>query len=473
MTPSPLLPLLTIIVGATTVLHATRARRGPLLTPITTTMFILVSIFGFRPLFAIADDMHRFYGIDVKDHFNAAARIGFVAVTALSLGYFLSSHRTAPTDDLSPRADRAPVAFLRMWPSAIVALGMVAGWMVMVAAYGGGVGFVVELFRGRSPDTQAGVQGMPIVVSTLPTSATIVVAAARIQTERTRRLWRGELLAFWATVAVSCIPPLALGNRRFLLPSVLAVGLALCLPKWDRRVALRTAVLSGMALLVLVTIPYVRSEGSRRESDDFIGAVKNYVGDEGVTGAFGQYFLSYDTEMFGYVSYLDQHLGNDLDHGYGRWAFGDLALAPLPATMVDSLGLQSRSDEVMASALREGCTTRSCPVPSLPGVLLSDFGELGVAVGLFLVGLLFARFDRGLRDAGGARLVAWLTLGGAAPALMRGNTVNQLWLTANIYLGAALAMWAWARLFPASVARPLVDHAAADERVLAAAGGHE
>ena len=425
----------TILVGVVSLVAATRGRRGPLVSPFSTCMFVLVSVFGIRPVLMAADDQFVFYGIDVRDGFDKATQIGLLAVVCLAGAYFTYGTRTVRSVDV---VDAEPT--LSIERSAKIGLVLTGLWLAAMAAAGGGVGFVTVLFTGRNAATRAAIEGLPNLISALPTAAAVLVSATRIETQRHRPLTRSETTWFWLTTAVTLLPPLALGTRRFLLPSVIAVALAICVPKWRQRVPLRTAALGVLSFLVLIAIPFVRSTGSRTGRTDVVGAIGDFFGREGLSGALNRYFLSYDTEMFGYVSLLSSRLGSQIRYGHGRWLFGDLALSPLPHGLVTKLGTQLRSDEILTQTFGTSCLRGVCPVPSLPGVLLSDFGVIGVGLGMIAVGFLCARFEREMPRSRGTRLLFLLTVGSFAPVLIRGNSPNLLWISMNVFL-IALAAW--------------------------------
>jgi hypothetical protein len=427
------IPWVTTIIGVIAVVLATRGRRGPLVSPFSTCVLVLVSIFGIRPLVMVQQDVFTFYGRDVRAGYDAAALVGLVAVLAIVVGYFTFRSPTAPQ---VPQAvmDRARQRSGMLQDSIRVAPLLLLMWFLVMIASGGGLTFLSVLFAGRSAESRAALENLPVLVSALPTCAGVLIAAARVETERIRALTRRETIWFWVISIGALVPPLAQGTRRFLLPSLIALTIAVAVPAWNKRVQLRTVLAAAGAFLFLVAVPFVRSAGSRRGRTDLLGAIGDFFGNEGLSGALTRYFLSFDTEMFGYISYLSTRLGNDLSYTAGSWLFGDLVLAPVPFRVLEGMGVNSQSDMLLIDQFGTGCLRGSCPVPSLPGVLLTDFGVVGVGIGMLVVGMVFARFDANLLRASGSRLIVLLTLGGFAPVLMRGNTPNLMWLALNVVI---------------------------------------
>ena len=193
MTLAAIVALLTALIGIGSVVAATLLQRGPLLGPFSTSMAVLVSIFGIRPLLEIQLGVHVFYGHDVTNGVRGATMVGFVAVVCCAIGY-VSRRRparpfvadTSSTESLLPAARAAAV--------------LIALWLAAMVYVGGGVHFLSILFSGRNAATRRALQGVPVLVSTLPTAAAILVAVHRIRIERVRPLLRVERVAFAAVV---------------------------------------------------------------------------------------------------------------------------------------------------------------------------------------------------------------------------------------------------------------------------------
>ena len=80
-------PILSVLMGAVALLIVSGGRRGALVSPFSTCVFILVSIFGVRPLLMLEERNFEFYGIDVITGFNSAAFLGALSIALLVVGY--------------------------------------------------------------------------------------------------------------------------------------------------------------------------------------------------------------------------------------------------------------------------------------------------------------------------------------------------------------------------------------------------
>ena len=419
--PSALWPVLSLVCGLLAWAVGTRGRRGDVLSPFSITLLVLISIYAVRPLFMLHDRDFEFYGLDVVTGFDQAAFVGFAGILALSAGYFFPSRaRTAPS------RTAAPAPGYSMYRAGLVGTGLVLAWLVANIVKGGSIGFLTQVFAGRSASTGAALAGLPVVVAAFPVASALLVATVRILIERQRRLRATERIAFWSVVVLAVLPALGQGGRRFLLPCLVASIVATTAPSYGRVVRPRLAVAAFVAFALLAVVPFVRTTGSRQGRTDLLGAVVEYVQREGLIGTLRPVFTSYDTEMFSYVSYLAPRLGNGIPYGLGRGTVGDALLAPFPAGLAPA---PLWSNELLTSIFGGGCTEVVCPVPSVLGVLLYDLALPGVLVGCLLLGLLFRRYPSWLASANAGRLVLVVALAAFAPVLARGNTINTGYLT--------------------------------------------
>jgi len=427
----------TVILGVGAWLFATRLRRGAMLAPFSIALLLLVAIFGIRPLVLAAEQNWWFNGADVGDGAVLAAGVGFWAIAALVAGYAtarLAMARKAPNDAI-PTPDAVPRSLVRMSSAALLAAACTGAWFVAMILIGGGTSFLRQLAEGRSADVSRILDGVPVLISAVPVAGVVVLAVCRLRITAFRRLSTGEELWFWAAIALATVPPLALGNRRLLLPVALIALVAVARPKWDKRPPLFGLLLAGVAALVVAAIPFVRSAGSRSTSSDLLGALALYFNTNGIGETMRSFFVSYDTEMFSYIALVGPMLGDEIPYGLGRGTLGEALLQPLPAAISP---WPTWSNNILTLVFGGGCGTVACPVPSVAGVLYFDTGLIGVAVGMALVGALMAAFEPAFLVARGWRLVALLTLAGFMPGIIRGNSVSQLWISANVLLVALI-----------------------------------
>lgn len=431
--PSPFWPAMTVAVGLIAWVVAVRFRRGPILAPFSLSLLMLVSIFGMRPLFMIKYDEFDFYGLDVTSGFNATARTGFVATAVLCVAYWVSritdKDRTVDAEPPPPSGRRPP----GLRTATMVCLGTVAAWFLFMAYIGGGPGYIALLFRGKSPEAISTLGNTPAAVFCIPIAGAVVVACARIHLERERRLTAREKMFYWGAIAATTVPASSLGGRRFLIPCLLVALIAVVYGRWARPVTLPMAGFSAAALFILAAIPFVRSSGARRGSTDLVGALGDYFGATGLMGTLKSFFVSYDTEGFEYVAYVVPRIGSSLSYGYGRGTVGDLLLNPLPVSLADLW-----TDRMLTDIFGAPCATGVCPIPSVVGVLLFDFGSPAVVAGCFALGFAFGRFERALLAASSYSLPGLLLVAAYAPIFVRGNSANVVWLATCTFVISAL-----------------------------------
>lgn len=432
-------PTLTLVGGVTAVLVFSQFRRGSLLSPFSMTMFMLVSIFGVRPLLMLNSGRFDYYGIDVASGFAQAAVLGFVACAALTVGYAYSRmtrreelNPTPPESSMGEQESRTISVVAAFW--AVVFLLVL--WTVIMMAVGGGFGFVAQLFGGRSAELNAGAENLPVVVPALPAAGALILAIARITSERVRALSRFEVVLFWLGIFLAIVPPATVGTRRFLIPALLAALMAATFRDWRKFLGVPLAFLALAGFIALAIFPFVRSAGSRTGSSDLLGAMVEYFEAEGLVGSLEGFFLSYDTEMFNYVSYLVPRLGDSIPFGMGRGTIGDILLTPLPSALAP---YESWSNQLLRMVFGTVCGEGVCPVPSLVGVLYYDFSYVGLIAGFLTLGLVFGRFESAFLKSKGVRLVLLLTAGCFVPIIIRGNSVGILWIAFNVFVVVVFA----------------------------------
>lgn len=440
MDPSTLVPWLTLCIGVVGIVAITGLRRGSLLSPASVTLVMLVAIFGVRPIMMVSRDNYRFYGgTNILDGYAVAAYVGLVSVTAFLLGYLVSAsgrNRTVVAD-APARLVEVPRP-LNVGLAGRTSLGVLILWLALMILAGGGVSYLGVLFQGRGAGGEAALAGLPAIIPALPVVAALLVALARIETERIRPLTVREKCWYWLVLVLAVIPPTALGSRRFLLPSLLAALIAAMGTRWSKIVTLRMIVLAFASFLALSVIPFVRSSGSRTGSPGLLGAMRDYFGERGIGGTLENFFLSYDTEMFNYVAFLATRLGDSIEYGWGRGTIGEALVSVIPAGISP---YPRWSNVILIEAFGGACGVSYCPVPSASGVLFYDLGLAGVFVGMCLLGALSARFEANFIASNGSKLVILLTLASFTPQIIRGNSIAQLWIAIQIIVVVGLLVW--------------------------------
>ncbi|WP_157356799.1 hypothetical protein [Agromyces sp. NDB4Y10] len=427
---------MTIFVVVVAVAAGTGFRRGSMLSPFVLVLLTLLSIFGIRPLLMPAQpESFNFYGYNTTAGFEAAALMGFVGTLSFVMGYAfrrltLSRRRAAGMIELASPWEIPPE-----WApgrSMRIAWGLFGGWFLMMIVIGGGVGFLAEIFGGRSPEVMANLAGVPAVVSALPVIGCLTIAVVRFRHERYLRYSSVQNFSYWLIAALSVVPPSAIGTRRFLIPSLLMAVLGALANSWHSRIKPSWVIGGVVGFFALAIVPFIRSSGSRAPGTDLLGAMRAYFGEQGVGGILDGFFLSYDTEMFNYVSYLSQSMGTRIEFGFGRGTVGEVLALPIPAALSP---FERWNDVLLLQMFGTVCDyQQACPVPSIIGVLYSDFAWAGVIGGMVLLGIWSARFEGSLITATGTRLGALLLAAGWTILFTRGNSMAQVWLAFQVFV---------------------------------------
>jgi hypothetical protein len=430
-------PTMTLILGTGAWLVGTRFRRGAILSPYSMVLLILISIFGVRPLLMPGDlQSFVFYGYSIGGGFQAAAIFGFIGALSFVLGaavWSLVLNRNHPPKQAVPGEPMPAWAPPR---ANAIALWLIGGWFLFMIVVGGGVGFLAQLFSGRSVAVISRLENVPAFVGALPVIGCLTVAVVRFQYERLTKYTRAQNWGYWLVAAAAIVPPLALGTRRYLIPAILIAVAGSMVNSWRKRVKVWLLALGAACFMALAILPFVRSAGSRTAlggDSDLIGAMSLYFKEEGIRGTLDNFFLSYDTEMFNYVAYMSQVMGKSIPFGMGRGTVGELVAMPLPAAITP---FERWNDVLLSHAFGGTCGyQRPCPVPSIMGVLYSDLALPGLILGMLILGIMVARFEAQLLQASSAPRVAVLLLAaGFAIAFARGNSLAQVWIAVQCFI---------------------------------------
>ncbi|GAA4752148.1 hypothetical protein GCM10023199_34370 [Actinomycetospora chibensis] len=310
-------------------------------------------------------------------------------------------------------------------------------WVALQALIGGGAGYLATLFAGRNEVNSEIQTNVPNLVGALPMVGAIMVCIVRLRISSSRPLKVSERLWFWMAVALALIPPLALGTRRFILPVLVALLLCVSTNKWKRVLSPRIFLPAIVVTLLLMVTPFVRSEGSRGESDSLVGAALEYVVNEGVGEPVRQFFVSYDTEMFNYVALSSIARQSGYPYGYGEATIGEAAVAALPANLSPE---DLFSDQFLQATYGGSCGQPYCPVPSIVGLLMNDLDLVGVVIGMTLLGVILAQLSRPKFNPPYRVGVLTLTLWAGVPTLIRGNGAKLLPIYLEVAVLAGLSL---------------------------------
>jgi hypothetical protein len=398
------LPALVMLITAGSVaLDALRGEFDPF-APKLPAIVMLGVLFGARPMYMIATDQYSIYGIDMRSQFTSVALMGLLATVAFVIGTAVPG--TVKRRAASPRllmTSRGVFPALSLGTTGLVLFAL------NILRHGGIRESLTVLAAGRSSqsivyfsDSSEYLSAAPVL---LAVGAIVIVAATR-----GRPRW-GEALLCCTLVSLAVGAFLLTGSRRFVIPSVLIPLVMMFLLRQTRPRARAFLLVGAAAFLVLGTIPYVRAEGARTQQ----GFVPLLV--SGVTSPISsaQTFIGgHDTEMFPALGVEKRAIDEGLGYGLGAATVGDLVLAPIPSLIFPGKPATDR-DRVLVSTFGASCEVTNggvCPDFSATGTFYRDFGYLGVALGMFLLGLASGRLRvRGPADVRTVVLsAAWLVM---------------------------------------------------------------
>jgi hypothetical protein len=396
MSPFWLIALVNLVPVAIVIASCPLRGLSRVLAPDTQLVAVLYAIFAIRPLFsqrfqASESNLYRgFYGLlPTYEGQMTASLVGMLLLWSIAIGAFFRSqwrngadpryYRSPALNPLLVNANMASLPHVRALICAVAAIVLYFATLVTLL----GVARVLAMSRGRSAASAP--QGLPEIVGILPLAGSIA-AATIILMARGRPIGFSTWLSISACTALSLVAVSQLGNRRFMIPSLLIVGTALLMRK-PARIRLWHAAVGLLTLLIFAVVPYVRSEGNRNGLS-FPQAIARYVGETGFSGTIRNIFTTYDTEMYDYIAVVAPRLASGrADYGYGAGTILEFLTRPLPASLLENA---ERSNKIREYVFNYDCGI-SCglpfPVPSLGGVLYFDGWYIGVVLGGILAGI--------------------------------------------------------------------------------------
>lgn len=431
-------PYVTLLLGGLFLYRNCRGDFSRLLLPSGTIPMILMAIFGARPLLYNIDDNFVFHGWVTVEGARGACQAGLLFLICFIAGYAVWAPRDASsTPSCITKSQRSlyleRYAIGRVAPAVLLLLLM---WYVLYVLWTGRPDIITVLLAGRSASTSKLLAGAPALFALLPVCAAVMLCFARILYERAARFTLTQEVVWWVFIVFAALPAIGQGTRRFQIPVLVAAGYTLlCRQRFPGQNAAAFS-LAGLGFVVMATIPFVRSAGSRRDGESVVDALQRYINEEGVNGVFDQFFLSYDTEMFDYVSWMTLNVDVTMEYGLGRSTVLDFLLNPLPAAVMPG---ESWSNSLLISMTGLDCATGPCPVSSVVGVSYADFGMLSVLlVGLALGGA--ASWTEGLVNGNDLAVLGFITATAFATVVARGSAATVASLAVQCWF-VVLVFW--------------------------------
>lgn len=416
--------LLQILSSLGSILFYAKFRIFYLLSPLVMANLVLVSIFGLRPLVMQYPDDFSFYGLDAVSGFNQAAMFGFLATLALNFGFYISNPNEKPTMEYANKPNEKLLKKSRN-----ISVAMMILWLILMLIIGG-TSILSILAKGRSDDLNALFRGVPILLQAMPAASFMIVASSMFILLRFEKLTLLRKLEIAFLFSITAAPSALLGDRRIILPMAIVMLYVIFYNKREVKLNLFTSLIFLFVAAFLAIYPYVRSSGARQNSNLIVASL-TYLHNNGIQEVFRGYLVKNDTEMFNFVSFLTPRMGKEFQYGLGRGTIIDLFREALPSSLSAS---HTWADMILTKMFGEGCASGLCPVPSMVGVLLYDFGLAGILFGFLLLGSACKKFIFLISNSVGIKFVVTLIFGAYCSVIVRGSSIAMIWICLNIVI---------------------------------------
>lgn len=427
---SIILAVATVLVFAIPIVRNPFRGAGRLFSPTSMSCLMLMAIFGIRPIAIHFWGGPLLYGIDPSSGFRFAQRVGMLSAIGFAAGTAVAGTKpNFAASNSAPRritrsGNRQEIDFSRLTARAVLRVsivGLCLGILLVVAK--GGVAGARAIVGGRSEAASAVIEGLPVFVLVLPLLGSVAAAIYILCVAGNRKLAAGEALTIAAAVMVSAISNITLGNRRFIIPSLLVPLAAIIFARRGKLPRLAVPALP-VTLGIFLVLPFVRSAGARTPGQSLTSAIVDRLVSGGVVGSLRNFFTSYDTEMFDYIALIGPRLGSSVPYGAGRGTFLEFVQYPLPGSLAGPM----YSDSLLQAFYG---AQKVRPVESSPGTLVFDFGLIGMMIGMFAMGWFLRRIERAVSGGGksNAYMACFAVLAGYAPVIARTDSTQAVWWT--------------------------------------------
>jgi hypothetical protein len=357
--------------------------------PIVPAAITLAILFAVRPLWTAGKESSEFqspfHTYEIGSTYIEALFLGFLGTICFVVAYEAS--RVGPRE--SKRVERSLFhpGVVRAYGLALVVLAVTLFALYLSTA--GSVSHGFRLFAaGRSAAQSAAFNSPSEYLSAAPILA--ACAAITFVVIFARALSRTQAIVLIACASFPVFVFSLVGNRRFIIPSILVPLVSYYLALDKRPAGRRILVVAVISFLVIATIPYARTSGAREQAG---GAVPIFV--SAVTSparTVDRFLAGSDTEMISALAVELAVLNNASEYSYGKATLGDLLLAPIPSAVFPGKPRTAR-DDLLVDAFGHPCAPQrgGCPDFSVVGTFFQDFWYLGVCVGMGLLGVTAAR----------------------------------------------------------------------------------
>jgi len=385
------------LVGVWILLRA-RTRRAHLFEPAITGGLMLALLFGIRPLAMIfSGDTEYYRWIYIGDVFPEAVLLGAVATLVFIASYEIGVRHYV---DRWGRINAVPGCepsqnnwqLLYFYTAALFSTS-VALFLVQLHFYGGISEALPKLFAGQHDQLTESA----VVRSAYLSLAPILSACGAALLIIGKKGYFGKLRTILFVSLLIGFPLIVFfvaGERRFMIPSLGIPVVAYYLIRRRQVPARLVFVVAPVALVIAMSVPYLRNEQGRQEVGGITGFPAFLI--EHPQKPAKLLLLRSETEMVPVLATEIRTLKEQGNYYYGAATFGDLLLAPIPHSIFPDKPETARN-RMLIRIFGSPCKGRSggiCPDFSAVGTFYQDGGWLGVLLGMSLIGWISGRLWR-------------------------------------------------------------------------------
>ena len=331
-------------------------------------------MFVVRPAAILIRDDTNFYNVDIGDTLDQAVLLGLLGAVAFVVGYESSLGARAAS-----RLRRPPRNFSRARVAAgaavVAALGVLT--FVVLLIQSGGSSALEIFLNGRSSELTALIEGSSTYLwygSLLVIPATLVLVGLALEDRQPRMI-----VAALGVSALALLRTVPVGGRVFLL-ILLGSVLVFAYVRRRRRPG-RVVLLGGLACALLTSAVLVNLRYSENRSN-LSGVLSGLASTP--SSVFSPLIKGPDAEMAPALAGALQAVPEALPYRYGRVILGDLVARPIPAQLWT--GKPEPPGQEVVGVVWPQAKGDFDPAFTPLLFLFWDFGLVGVAVGMVLLG---------------------------------------------------------------------------------------
>ena len=343
--------------------------------PLVPATVAFVLLFSVRPIVDVTSSAREFAGQDLTNVYPTMLVVVLIGIAAFQLGYAL--FRRPPRDERGGHPQQPDTGVLLV-VGGLLTLAAIF-FLLLRALLAGGIS---TLFVDRS---EIGTRAftVPFISESVMLALPALLVLWSVPPPH-RAAARVLALAPLAVLLTSAIPQ---GNRRDLLPALVAVTALAYLRRGARPRLLSLVVVGALAFFLLVTPLRVVRNGEAGYWSSVVTAIEHPL------RSVESLFREQDTAMTTALAIEVRDVGSRIPFQHGRAALSETLLQPVPRQVWPEKPETIRMQLIELNwGLRNGSCATQCPTFSVLGSLYADGGLWTVALGGFAFGAVLARW---------------------------------------------------------------------------------